>query len=365
MTTGGHRHGGDPHLDLRRLGLAARTITDFSANLSPLGPPPAVQRLWPELLQEIADYPSLDGDGVRTFYEQRFGLDPSQVLPGNGATELIYLLPRALGLRRVAVLRPAYNDYQRACSLAGAEVVHLDLRIEAAFQALSESELNAAVQGVDGVFLGHPNNPTGTLFDADVIRRLAQRHPRVVWMLDESFIQLADGFPDVSLAFGGPLPGNVLVVHSLTKMYALAGLRLGAVIGEADTIATLHRHKEPWTVNGVADRVARELVRCQDYEDTLRQLVTVQRRVLAEGLRDLGRFEVLEPSVNFVLVRWTGGDLDALIRGLMERGFCVRDCRNFIGLEQDYLRFAVRTADENSALLCALEDLVSRRGGVH
>lgn len=364
MTTGGHRHGGNPRRDLQRFGLTERPIRDFSANLSPLGPPAAVRRLWPELLQEIADYPSLDGDGVRTFYAQRFGLAASRVLPGNGATELIYLLPRALGLRRVAVLRPAYNDYQRACRLAGAEVVPLDLRSEDAFQALPEATLDTAAQDVDGVFLGHPNNPTGTLFDVGILRRLAHRHPHVAWMVDESFIQLADNFPDISLAFGGPMPSNILVVHSLTKVYALAGLRLGAVIAVPETISKLHRHKEPWTVNGVADRVARELAHCADYEDRLRQLVAVQRHVLADGLQRIGGFEVVEPTVNFMLARWTGGALDDLLRGMMERGFCLRDCRNFVGLEQDYVRLAVRDADANGALLRAFEDLVGMRGEV-
>lgn len=354
---GEHRHGGDPRGEFERFGLDPVPVIDFSANLSPLGPPERIRRLWPELWRRVERYPSLRGAGVVSYFESRFGLDADRVLAGNGATELLYLIPRALGLRRAAVLQPSYADYERACRLAGVEVEPLVLEAASGFAAPDHRRLSEAPGRVDAVFLCHPNNPTGTLFDPALLRRLAAEHPEVWWVVDESFIQLTDVFPAGSLAFGGPTPPNLLVIYSLTKTYALAGLRLGAVIADPGTIARLARFKEPWTVNGVADRVARELADCEDYEDAVGRLLSRERRRLFDALDQLDATEVWPPAANFLLARWRWGDLDTVLRGLLQMGFCVRDCRNFPGLENGYFRLAVRGPEDNRGLIEALRRL--------
>ena len=349
-----HRHGGDPRADFEHFGIEPRPVVDFSANLSPLGPPERVRRLWPELWREVESYPSLRGEGVVSFFERRFDLPPGRVLAGNGATELLYLVPRAMGFQRAAVLRPAYADYERACGVAGVEVEPLVLEAANGFAAPGHRRLAEVAQRVDAVFLGHPNNPTGTLFDAELLRRLAAEFPGVWWVVDESFVQLTDAFATSSLAFGGPLPPNLLSVCSLTKAYALAGLRLGAVIGAPETLERLARFKEPWTVNGVADRVARELADCTDYEDSLRRLLAIERRRLFDALDQLDAVRVWPTAANFLLAQWRRGPLDPVLSDLLRLGFCVRDCRNFVGLEDGYFRVAVRGPEDNQALIRAL-----------
>ena len=338
-------------------------MVDFSANLNPLGPPEPIRYLWPELWQNVESYPSPQADGVLAFYAERFGLEKDRVLAGNGATELLYLIPRVLDLKRVAVLRPSYADYERACLLAGAQIEPLDLDAETEFAAPDldsfASLFAEKLDRVDAVFLGNPNNPTGTLWDPEMLRRLAGEYSKIWWVVDESFIQLTNDFPARSLAFSAePMGDNVLVLHSLTKTYALAGLRLGAVIGAAPVIERLRGAKEPWSVNAVADRVARELIGCGDYEERSRRLIREQRRVLKKGLAPFPLFRSLPPSSNFVLAQLRYKSLDSMMRGLLKRGFCVRDCRNFQGLEDGYFRFAVRRPKENRALLNAITDWV-------
>lgn len=354
-----HLHGGDPERDLARFGVEPRPVVDFSVNLSPLGPPEAVRRLWPGLWRHAEPYPSLEGEGVRSYFRQRFGLPAQRVLPGNGATELIYLVPRALGLGRVAVLAPGYDDYRRASRLAGSEVVQL---ASPGLGPPTAGLLEQALAGADALFVGHPNNPTGALADPELLRQAAAAHPGKWLLVDESFIQLCDGFPAASLAFAGEPPENVLVFHSLTKLYALAGLRLGALIAAPGVVDRLRRLKEPWTVNGVADRVARELAGCRDYEERLRRLIGRERPWLASRLAELPGVRVWPSAANFLLARWSAGPLDELLRGLLADGFCVRDCRNFDGLEDGWFRVAVRGRDDNASLVASLARVTGSAG---
>ncbi len=354
-----HLHGGDPERDLARFGVEPRPVVDFSVNLSPLGPPATLARLWPDLWRHAEPYPSLEGEGVRAYYRQRFGLAADSVLPGNGATELIYLVPRALGVEKVAVLNPAYDDYRRASRLAGAEVVSLTTT---ELGPPTAGQLEQALSRSDALFIGHPNNPTGALADRELLRQAALAFPEKWLLVDESFIQLSDGFPSASLAFSGDRPDNVLIFHSLTKLYALAGLRLGALIASPRVIARLRRSKEPWTVNGVADRVARELAGCGDYERRLRQLIQSERPRLERRLAELPGVRVWPAAANFLLARWSTSPLDDLLRGLLAEGFCVRDCRNFEGLGDGFFRLAVRGREDNMSLLASLARLAGSGG---
>ncbi|MEM7586242.1 MAG: threonine-phosphate decarboxylase CobD [Acidobacteriota bacterium] len=370
----GHLHGGDPARDLARFGLGPRQVRDFSVNLSPLGPPPKIRELWPELWRLVEGYPSLDGAGVRAFYHERFGLPADRVLAGNGATELIYLAPRALGLERVAYLPPAYDDYRRATELAGAEAIPI-VRSDPLITPEAEL-LDQGLDSADALFVGQPNNPTGALLDPLILRRLARAHPKKWLLVDESFIQFTDDFPQTSLALqtsparadsisdplDHALPENVVVFHSLTKFYALAGLRLGAAIATPETLARLRAVKEPWTVNAIADRVARELASCRTYERRVRHLVREERARLSQRLSTFDGVDLQPGSANFLLARWTLSPLDELLRDLLQDGICVRDARNFQGLEDGWFRLAVRGHDDNSHLLASLKRLTRQPG---
>ncbi len=347
-----HRHGGAPEYDFRRLDIPPRPVVDFSVNVNALGPPPEVIDRWNELAAEIASYPSIDGEGVRRFYQHKFKLPPECVLPGNGSVELIYLVPRALRLGHVAVLSPSFYEYVRAARLAGAQVSFIRLSAENDFALPPLQELEKHLSGAQALFLGNPNNPTGTLIPRDVILQLAERHPDKWFLVDEAFIQFVENSASYTLMRSEYLRPNVVVFHSLTKFYALSGLRMGAALGHPATISRLRAFKEPWSVNAVAERVAGVLCRCRDYEAKTRRLVSQERQRLFHNLKEMPGIQIFAPVANFFLARWTAtGNLDDLLRGLLSRGFYVRDCRNFPGLEENYFRFAIRQPHENDRLV--------------
>jgi len=329
-------------------------VLDFSVNLAPVEPP--LESLSFSSMP-LAAYPSMDGRGVRDFYVARFGLDRECVMATNGAIEGVYLLPRALGLKRVLVPQPSFFDYGRACRLAGAEVVPLALSEPESFAFLGIDALAEALAGCDALIAGSPNNPTGTLIPKELLLALACRFPEKYFIVDEAFIQFTEAFPSNSLMPEIRAFRNIVVIHSLTKFYAIAGLRLGAIVAHPSMIERLYGHKEPWTVNAVAEHVASKLPHCGGYEREVRSVVREGRRQIADGLAGNSAITLHGGVANFFFASVTAGlALDDLVAHLRLRGILVRDCRNFEGVPPRFFRFCIRTSDENRRLIEALND---------
>jgi threonine-phosphate decarboxylase len=353
-----HRHGGDPASTFKRLGLSGRPVVDFSVNINPLGPPPAILAQWQDWHSDIDRYPTESAEPVIRFYEEYWNVSSDVVLPGNGSVSLIYLILRILKLRSLTIITPSFYDYTRATQAADTNEIFLTLSPENGFAPLSLARLSCAIESSDGLILGNPNNPTGTLHQRNILLDLARSYPNKWVLIDEAFIQFVDDYETTTFLTMHYLPENVLIFHSLTKFYALPGLRLGAVIGHPKTIATLRRCQEPWAVNRIAERAVMSLLDNASYEAQTRQWIKDERRRLTLLLQNTSSLDFFNPSANFILARWRAtNNLDDLLRGLLEAGFHVRDCRNFPGLVQNYFRFSIRSSAENDKLLQAMAEL--------
>ncbi len=338
-----HRHGGAGyHPDM----------LDFSVSISPLHPFDAAPGIGTE---SIRTYPSIDGSGIREFYCRRYGLEKDTVLALNGAIEGIYLLPRAIPLRRMLLFAPSFHDYMRAARITGVETGFVRLDVSTGFAFPAYEELAEILSGYDALFACTPNNPTGTLLSPELIMALASRFQEKWFFVDEAFLQFLPGFEELTLMKHVGAFRNIVVVHSLTKFYSMPGLRLGALVGHPDTIRKLYDFKEPWTVNAIAENAARELAGCTAYEESLYLLIADERKRITDAFYPMKSMRIAGGSANFFLVQWFGkGSFDSLLVSLQGKGIIVRDCRNFDGLEGNYFRFSVRTTEENRILLDAL-----------
>jgi threonine-phosphate decarboxylase len=344
-----HRHGGEPICDFKRLGIKPRPVIDFSVNVNPLGPPPQITETWSRWHHDIQRYPSPGGEGVLRFYRERFDLPEESIVAGNGSTELIYLVPRALSLKTAAASAPSFHDYSRSIFLNDGEVFEFP-GLESTEEAW-EKTVGEILPKVQALFIGNPNNPTGQLLTAEKILETAMRFPDKWFLVDEAFIQFVETPERHSLLCPQRLRKNIVVFHSLTKFYALAGLRIGAAIGHPETMAKLRAHKEPWSVSLPAERAAGLLSTCNSYEEQTRALIFQERKTMADFVHALSIMKALPPTANFVLAHWTATpNLDDLLRALLERGIYIRDARNFSGLSNNWFRFAILGEKENQLL---------------
>ncbi|MBN1624903.1 MAG: threonine-phosphate decarboxylase [Deltaproteobacteria bacterium] len=351
----GYLHGGDPSKDMARLGLTLKKVTDFSTNLNPLGIPPVIRDHWPELLDAVRDYPSVEGNGIARFYRERFGIHQKNILPGNGSTELIYLIYRVMRPGRVLIISPSFHDYYRAAVLAGADVALFHLSEDNEFTDIDPAALTEACKDVDAIWIGRPNNPTGAMIAREILTDLCGMFPDKWFILDEAFIQFIDNWEEETFMFGEK-PDNLIVIHSLTKFYGLAGLRMGGVIAGTDIILKIRSMKEPWTINGIAERAAPMLMECADYESETRAYISFERERIIGRLNKARCIRAFTSKTNFILCKWTRtGNLDDLLSRLLKNRLYVRDCRNFTGLKDNYFRIGLRTREENELLISVIE----------
>ncbi|MCX6910658.1 MAG: cobyric acid synthase [Verrucomicrobia bacterium] len=340
-------HGGNLRQLARASGKAERDILDFSANINPLGPPEWLRPTISAQVAALTHYPDPDCAALLEAVAERHGAAPEEIAIGNGSTELLHLFPRVVGKKRAVIPIPCYSDYAHACALAGMSVTMLPLREADGFNLnvpLLETKLSSDAM----VFLCRPNNPTGHVCDADAILLLAAKHPTTTFLVDEAFGDFVEGFDSLIRR----RPANVIVLLSLTKIFAIPGLRLGCAIAHRAVIQRLRELQPPWSVNSLAQAVGVAALRDREYLRQTQLYVRQQREALIAQLRLLPGLTIYPGEANFLLLRIDrdGMDAPALARRLLAEGIAIRLCDNFDGLDARFFRVAVRREHENARL---------------
>ena len=345
-------HGGNVHRLANELDGAA-SILDFSANINPLGPPAWIRSLVNRDLHHISHYPDPTCEELKKAIAATYGVKPEMVVPANGTTELLYLLPSLIERRKIVIPVPCYIDYLKVFETHGFDIELL--------MPESEERLTPAMQrfvkilgGGETVILGNPVNPTGSLFDDLQIIALARRFPDSLFIIDEAFHDFVSPFTTV-----GGRADNIISLNSLTKFFAIPGLRAGFGIFPEPYRSRLASRLPPWSVNVLSQKVA---VKCLEDRDYCRRSVSVCSELRNRLKKDLEKFEQLkvhEAHANYLLVKLTRGlSGEALYRQLLDRGIVIRRCSNYIGLGDNFIRVAVRTGVENDRLIDSLADIL-------
>ncbi|MDR1214266.1 MAG: threonine-phosphate decarboxylase CobD [Propionibacteriaceae bacterium] len=339
-------HGGD-HWSIGPIEL------DFSVNLNPLGLPAAVRAALVDQVDHFAAYPDPKTRVLRTALGQWHGVDPQWIVCGNGAADLIYRLAQAVRPAQGLVLAPTFSEYERAIRLAGGKVVHHQLTAANDFRVGADL-LDRVQPGCQLAVVCQPNNPTGRLADPDLLMALARRCRSVgaLLLVDECFLPFSDGPSLIDRLDDHP---NLVVLRAFTKLYAMAGLRLGYLVtAQPDLLDRLRAWTPPWTVSAAAEAAGLAALDLgPSWIETTRRTVADLRQSLTAGLSALG-LTVTDSQANYVLARAA----HPLAQSLAARGLLVRDCSNFIGLDSHYHRFAVRPAAEQDRLLTVLAQVL-------
>ena len=345
-------HGALDYAELEALGLQPKDVIDFSVCSNPLGPSPNVL----EALRTVPPerYPDRECLALRRALAGHLRVRVEQIVVGNGTSELLSLIATAF-LRpptpdsrdAVVVFAPTFGEYRRAAELAGALVQIWESCVEDGFVPVAEAT-RKRLQSLRPriAFLCQPNNPTGTVYPLDAIKAWSAASPHTLFVVDEAYLAFAAGVTS-TLVLDAP---NVLVLRSMTKDYALAGLRLGYAVGPEPLVSAVASMRPPWNVNAYAQAAG---VAALDDDVFLRDTLSALRHEkdrLTRAIAEIG-FEVLPSEVHFFLVN-VGCGADVRV-ALLREAILVRDCASF-GLPQ-YVRIAPRRSEENDRLVAALE----------
>lgn len=355
-------HGGNLAWAAALAGCPPDAILDFSASISPLGPPKSTIAAITSQLGNLCHYPDPDYSDLRAALGHFHQLPPEWILPGNGSAELLTLVGRDLSqLATTILVTPAFGDYYRTLAAYEAKVLELPLVLSSGvpsdelgnFLGTHEFSLNPEV----GLLLNNPHNPTGKLFFQDSICPYLEKLALVV--VDEAFMDFLPPDEEQSLISLVQEYENLVILRSLTKFYSLPGLRLGYAIAHPQRLSKWQQWRDPWPVNNLAAAAAIAAIEDQEFQQQSWQWLPSAREQLFQGLAALPGLRPEHSAANFLLVEsqlstsWLQQQL------LQQHQILIRDCLSFKELGDRYFRVAVRSEAENQRLLVALRSVLT------
>ncbi len=342
-------------IDRTHGGAAPPGVLDFSASLNPLGPPPQALAAYHAAAALIARYPpSYPGD-LAARLARRHRVAPDNIVMGNGSTQLIHLLARTLRPRRPFVAIPTFSEIANAMIVAGAPPGAMLASRERGFAIGIDQADHALERGADAIFIGRPNSPTGAMLSLGDAAEIAARcSSRGCWcVFDEAFIDFAG--EDHSAIHLAAEDSRVIVLRSLTKMFAIAGLRLGYLVAGRAVARRLREAIEPWSVNVVAERVGDACLDvAEEFAAQSRALIAAERSRLCRAFASIEGLHGFASSANFLMLEGAeNGRGISFARHLLARGIAVRDLRDLPGCGPGAYRVAIRLREENDRLIAA------------
>ncbi|MBW2643182.1 MAG: pyridoxal phosphate-dependent class II aminotransferase [Deltaproteobacteria bacterium] len=338
-------HGGNIYDLAQQLGCHPSDIVDMSSNMNPLGPPEDLVDLLQENIKTMATLPEVDANRTVNMFAGRYDIDPERVIAGNGTTQFIYSIPRLLETKKALIFGPTYADYADACAMH-----HIPYDYSNSEESVDfEHDIKAAAQQIqdyDTVFICNPNNPTGNIIPTSDLEHLCKSHADVNFVIDESYLMFIDGSNKQSM-IRSTLP-NVMVLNSMSKFFTIPGLRIGFLISSPVVIKKFKTYLLPWSVNSLAQMAVQYLMRqTTQVEKFIKNTVSFiarERDILFETFKNSSAIKLFPSNTSFILARLYG---NLTADGLGNHRILIRNCANFNGLSDRFVRFSLKTSEIN------------------
>lgn len=347
-------HGGNIKEIAEIYHLSEKSIIDFSANINPLGLSENLLKVLKENTDQILHYPDLRYTELKKEIATYHSLTPENIFLGNGAAEVIYSLANVLKSQQLLVLAPTFSEYEDAFAHQKTNIVYFKTK-DNDFK-VNTTDLMTKIQEekVDTLCICNPNNPTGTIIEKEEMIKLAKfcQNNQIYLIIDEAFMDFVDEKESLTTELGGN--EYLVILRSLTKIFAIPGLRLGYLLTDnSHMMDDLESNAIPWRINCFADMAGRESLKDKQYLAETLSYVEKERLFLESSLTKFTELKLVKSSANFIFFEYLS-TVD-LQKALIEMNILIRDCSNYKGLDGNYYRIAVRTREENEKLVEALE----------
>ena len=357
-------HGGNIYEMARLLDCRPTEIIDMSSNINPLGPPAGLLEFLKDNMGKITRLPEIDNRETIKYFADYLDTDPDRLLAGNGTTQFIYSIPRILASKNPVIIGPTYSDYQDSLNRIRIPAKILSSPESNLFQPDLERIANCLDQ-VDTVYLCNPNNPTGVLIEYDRLYQLCQSHPKVNFIIDESYLPFVINAEKVSMIKAG-LP-NVIVLLSISKIFGIPGLRIGFIIAGRDQVNKFKRHLLPWSTNSLAQEAVRYLAGHKRLVEAAVKRTRIycekQRQQFHVQFKTSPQIKLYHGKTPFILIRLPPALAARDVRQrLAEDMLLVRNCNNFQGLSDRFIRISLKTPEANRKVAVKLRALIDDVG---
>ncbi|PWI58533.1 threonine-phosphate decarboxylase CobD [Sulfoacidibacillus thermotolerans] len=336
-------------------------LADFSANINPLAPPKSVVDAIAMSIKRVQDYPDPLSRRLRRAFSERYAVSVKSVFAANGASEVIDLFLRIVRPRRVLILEPAFSEYAHAAKRNGIETVSVPLLPDF---SLPREMIERTLEKGDVMILTTPHNPSGRFYSREEMSFIydAISSEQAYAIVDEAFIDFVENGEARSSLTLPRVNSRVMIVRSLTKMYGIAGLRLGFGIASEERVAEILRMRDGWSVNVVAEAAGVAALRDGEFAEQTRNWLRMERAYCMERLQQMPGLRAHPSEANFLLVDGSAVELDVAKwqERLTQHGLFVRECTSYGTFDKGVFRMAILQRDKNKRLLDALAQELER-----
>lgn len=339
-----------------------RDVIDFSVNINPLGLPRKLSDIISKNTDCVLRYPDPSSEQLKRKLAVLHAVGPENIAIGNGSVELIYLIPRAFKIKKALIITPTFSEYEFAIKSNGSMPLFFNTSEKDDFK-IDCGKLAGRLPHCDAFFLCNPNNPTGTILHSDEVLYLSRfsRKHKCLLILDEAFIEFTKESKRTTTISETVKNESLVILRSLTKFFAIPGLRLGYVIGHKRIIEKIVKLQYPWNVNGLAQLAGEKVLTDKVYMDQTRLFVAKERQYMFKRLGSIKGLKVYPSSANFILCKLQNAPIQSsneLARRLLREGIYIRACGNFRGLNDKFFRVAIRKRNDNSRLIDSMEKVL-------
>lgn len=351
-------HGGNVYKISRENDLNIEELIDFSANINPLGVPESGKKAIIEGLDGLVNYPDPDYVDFRKAVAKHHGLNYKNIVPGNGAIDSLFSAVAAVKPHKVLVSVPSFVEYEKAVEKAGAEYIPSYRKEETGYLFDVDQFCLDITSDIDLAIVCNPNNPTGDLVAYEDMLIILKRCKEMdtYLLVDEAFMEFAEHFGAKSVVDLIEVYPKLIVSRSLTKYYAVPGLRAGyLIVGEEQVLERLIHSAEPWKLNYLADQFCQAVLEDDRYVESTEAWIVSENRSLYQGLKSISGIYPMESYANYIFFRC---DYHGLKDELLKNSIMIRTCHNYDGIQPNYYRVAVKDKASNDKLLSVLNALM-------
>lgn len=341
-----HKHGGDVY--------SHKKVIDFSANINYKGMPEGMKKALQQVIEECHHYPDTECTALRQGISEREQIPIEQVICGNGAADLIYTMVLAKKPKKALILAPTFYEYEQALHTVDCHIQKYYLQEINGFH-IQRDFLECITPETDMVFVCNPNNPTGILTEQEFLEQVLHRCERcdALLVVDECFNDFLEKPEENSMKNYLPRTEHLFILKAFTKMYAMAGLRLGyGLCNDRALLHNMNRKRQPWSVSIPAQVAGIAAAKDVSFAVESRIEIKTEREYLKQELKNLG-YIVLDSQANYIFFQ---GPRD-LYETCLIKGYLIRDCSNYEGLTTGWYRIAVRGREENTKIIEALKGI--------
>ncbi|MDO5294327.1 MAG: histidinol-phosphate transaminase [bacterium] len=360
-----HFHGSDLEKIEQTYGIKKEDITSFSANVNPLGVSFKLKNTLAHKIDAITTYPDREYTALRKAIAGYVHTDFSNIIVGNGSTELISLFIQIQKPKKALMVGPTYSEYEREVGLCGGRSHYYSLNEEKDFE-LDLDELRQELQSdVDLLIICNPNNPTSSVITRKEMRKIldiCKQHDIYV-MVDETYVEFATTMEDITSVPLTDYYNNLIILRGTSKFFAAPGLRLGyAVCGNDDLIKEINKRQNPWSISSLAAIAGEIMFSDEEYMKQTKDLINTERNRIVARLSEVKDLKVFPPHANFVLVKLLRDDITSndLFDATIRKGLMIRDCSTFPFLDNHYFRFCFMSPEKNDELMDTIIDVLKK-----